>query len=289
VTPKGFCERVNGTSVPLKIKKYSVWIHSALLAAAELGTAEEGTYQYRVGNYVDAQKKWMWSPWYNFTLPNLTQPFTLAVFGDMGVTSHAKTTMQLLTTTLHTNQFDAALVMGDLSYANGDPKVWDEWGTLISPVARHRLWLTVVGNHEREECCGELFMEYRTRFMLPLYYSLDLSFMHLTVLNSEDDIAPGSSQYKWLEEDLRIANQNRAHIPWLVVTSHKPLYCTNTKYCDSKSLMKRRAALEPLFQKFQVDLYISGHVHAYERTYPLHNTTIDQKRGILYLVVGSMW
>jgi hypothetical protein len=215
----------------------------------------------------------------------MTHSVTLAVFADMGISPHAVLMTQLLTTRV--NLFDGVLVAGDLSYADGNPDVWDQWGALISPIAQQRPWITAVGNHERETCCD--YVQYTTRLMLPRYYSVNLPFLHIVVLDSEEDITPDSPQYRWLLQDLQIANQSRTHTPWLIVLSHKPLYCTNKEYCGSKSQLTRREALEPILTKFQVDVYIAGHVHAYERTYPIRKSVIHNKTGVIHLLVGSMY
>lgn len=34
------------------------------------------------------------------------------------------------------------------------------------------------------------------------------------------------SQLAWLEADLKAANANRANVPWILLTSHYPLYCS---------------------------------------------------------------
>ena len=48
-----------------------------------------------------------------------------------------------------------------------------------------------------------------------------------------------------------------------------------------------KQAFEPLFFKYNVNIVICGHVHAYERTYPVYQDVVDMKNGITYIVVGD--
>jgi hypothetical protein len=274
--------RLNGTSVSLSVPpSYRVWLHTVWLVVRNENRMG-GTYRYRVGG--ESAGIWRWSDWSSVeVVANISHTMTtLVVFADMGTTQHAVTITRLLADRV--DFFDGVLVAGDLSYADGDPKVWDHWGELISPVAQHRPWITALGNHEYEACCGDT--QYTTRLMLPRYYSLNLPLVHVTVLDIEE-VTPDSLQYKWLVQDLQSANQNRVQTPWLVILSHKPLYCTNTEYCDSKSQRTLRTILEPLLKTFHVDLYLAGHVHAYERTYPIHNGVVHSKTGTIHLLVGT--
>ena len=54
------------------------------------------------------------------------------------------------------------------------------------------------------------------------YYFLEYGFDQLAV------------QYKWLENDLKVANEaeNRANRPWIIVMGHRPMYCSNTYVND---------------------------------------------------------
>ena len=45
--------------------------------------------------------------------------------------------------------------------------------------------------------------------------------------------------------------------------------------------------LSPLFEKYGVDIVFNGHIHNYERSYPLKNDKVDMKKGIVYIVTGG--
>jgi hypothetical protein len=56
---------------------------------------------------------------------------------------------------------------------------------------------------------------------------------------------------------------NRAQVPWIVVSIHKPLYCS---VIGSPSFA---AELEEIMFQYDVDLLIVGHMHCYERIHPV--------------------
>ncbi|EAU36993.1 acid phosphatase precursor [Aspergillus terreus NIH2624] len=78
------------------------------------------------------------------------------------------------------------------------------------------------------------------------------------------------AQYKWLQQDL--ASVDRRKTPWVIVMSHRPMYSS-----ASSSYQKNvRDAFEGLLLQYGVDAYLSGHIHWYERLFPLGaNGTID--------------
>lgn len=78
-------------------------------------------------------------------------------------------------------------------------------------------------------------------------------------------------QYKWLVDDLK--KIDRTKTPFVIVMSHRPMYSTQTSSYQTNI----RAAWEEVFLKYEVDVYISGHIHWYERMFPLGaNGTIDR-------------
>lgn len=52
-----------------------------------------------------------------------------------------------------------------------------------------------------------------------MFYSYDFGGIHILSFNTEeqyDSFAPGSEQYKFIEEDLIKANENRKNVPWVI-------------------------------------------------------------------------
>jgi hypothetical protein len=111
-----------------------------------------------------------------------------------------------------------------------------------------------------------------------LYYSYDINNVHFVSLNSEIPYQKFDEEYKlafqkWLDNDLHLTNKR-----WKVVYLHRPLYCSmpDDYHCISSSKWMRNL-LEEILQKNKVDLVLAGHVHAYERLFPIYNNEIDEE------------
>ncbi|KAL2824237.1 Metallo-dependent phosphatase-like protein [Aspergillus cavernicola] len=77
-------------------------------------------------------------------------------------------------------------------------------------------------------------------------------------------------QYQWLKQDL--AAVDRTKTPWVFVMSHRPMYSS----AYSSYQQNLRDAFEGLLLEYGVDAYLSGHIHWYERMWPMgFNGSID--------------
>ncbi|PIO68899.1 hypothetical protein TELCIR_09296, partial [Teladorsagia circumcincta] len=112
----------------------------------------------------------------------------------------------------------------------------------------------------------------------------DLGPVHWVALSTEyygfyDTVGKGSllNQLNWLQKDLELANLNRGRIPWIVTYLHRPFYCSAAHSDDCTgfdNVMIRNGyddmpGLEKPFLHYAVDLGFWGHVHYYERFYPV--------------------
>jgi len=157
------------------------------------------------------------------------------------------------------------------------------------------------------------FTAYRHRFRMPsqesgagevenMWSSFDQGLVHYVMLNTETDF-PGSpegngtisasgpfgggrnsEQLVWLEHDLQAANANRHHIPWIIVLGHRPIYTgtiAEAALVDSENIAVG-TVFAPILTKHHVDIYFAGHLHLYERMYPISNGVPHPYSGNVY-------
>lgn len=114
------------------------------------------------------------------------------------------------TTLEHISQsnYDVLLLPGDLSYADMLQPLWDSFGRLVDTLASQRPWMVTLGNYEVEQIPPihkTPFTAYNVRWHMPfeesgstsnLYYSFEVSGVHVIMLGSYTDFGSGSDQYQ---------------------------------------------------------------------------------------------
>eukprot|EP00900_Chrysochromulina_parva_P006771 jgi/Chrpa1/16095/Chrysochromulina_OHIO_Genome00022750-RA len=260
---------------------------SPLICTATLSGLLAGrTYGYRVAGHTRD---------YSFTMPpdptsgEGTYPFSVGLTADLGQTRASRANVELLRRRAETVGVGVVLLAGDLSYADGWLPRWDTYGRMMEPLAAAVPVMTTAGNHELGS--GEGFVSYNARYPMPhtasgsptnLWYSIDVGPVHLISLCSYAATAPGSLQHRWLRRDL--ARIDRSMTPWVIVMMHAPWYNTNSGHKGEAELMRQH--MEADLYEAGVDLVLSGHVHAYERTLPVYRGLVDEC-GPVYLNLGD--
>jgi Calcineurin-like phosphoesterase len=210
------------------------------------------------------------------------------------------------------------LIAGDLSYADSDPARWTSWMDLVEPLVRSTPMHVAAGNHEIE-CdtqTNAIFVPYEHWFRNPnriapaamepvteeykktlwhhscsapsefqgvynygnSFYSYQHGLVHIVVLNSYSDCRTGSVQYQWLESELR-KRVDRSKTPWLLVAFHAPLYTTFLGHVNEVEALRMKAAMEPLFVEYGVNLIVSGELPLEAETRTLVRTTGNYQLG----------
>jgi hypothetical protein len=115
------------------------------------------------------------------------------------------------------------------------------------------------------------------------WYSFDVGPVHIVYYSTEHDFLPASSQYMWLERDLRSVNRSRT--PWVIVGAHRPMYTTIVRDIGNGITEMLHQTLEPMFYKYQVDVNLFAHIHSYERSCPMYREQCVND-GITHVLIG---
>ena len=206
---------------------------------------------------------------------------------------------------------DMVLHAGDLAYAGTSgsadgreiEQIWDYWGRQNQVFSGKYPYMLTVGNHEQ-------FYNYTSfihRFYMPqngagsFWYSYDAGYFHVLSFSSEQSYLPGSEQYAFIVADLEKASANLQNVPWIVAVDHRPLYCSDEDewgaHNGDPATSQLSRVLEPLFVQYRVNVVISGHMHVFERSFPVFNATTPYGPGDnvyaakqsppVYITVGS--
>ena len=178
--------------------------------------------------------------------------FNFVAAGDWGCGNEAIQTFSMM----RSMEPELYLGLGDYSYENS----MDCWYDIVESAGK--AFKISLGNHDTE---GKLLQSYMDRFGIKSqYYSFDYLNAHFIALSTELSKQESTKQLLFTRNDLlkTKANQNT---DWIFVFFHKPFYPDN----PDPDIINMRKEYHPLFEKFGVDLVIQGHLHNYQRSYPL--------------------
>lgn len=272
--------------------------------ATLLGLKENTKYYYRVGSQIGG-----WSKTFTFrTFVNTgyeTTTTTWAVIGDMGTNSQSDNTISRLKTLVANDEIVGILHNGDIAYADGVQRRWDEYGRKVEDITANTQYQTVPGNHEMAIVTYLGLEGYKNRWFMPYnfpieraggqeayWYSFTRGPLRVIGLNSEshmDVSLISGEQLAWIKTALIEAQRTRDQHPWLFVMLHRPLYCTSTRHTECGTFAQwLREWLEDLFHEYKVDVVVTAHMHNYERTTPLYKSQVQPAgQAPVYIVNGA--
>lgn len=181
------------------------------------------------------------------------------------------------------NGFDLFFSLGDLVQLGFLDTEWRQAIDALSPTAMRIPFRPLVGNHETLLNGIQLY----ERYMYPkgvdtgngsrLWQRIDLGRVHFFLLDMEWGTETfGADQKAWLERQLKSVPA----LDWKIVMDHC-FYYASGRVADSRQWyddMQAIDALSPTFEKYKVDLVVTGHDHHIELLG--HN-------GVTYAVIGA--
>jgi glucose/arabinose dehydrogenase/predicted phosphodiesterase len=204
--------------------------------------------------------------------------FNFASVGDWGCTPNSKNTVK----NIIDKEPELILGLGDYAYK----KNANCWFQIIKPID-HKMKI-VIGNHDHLFYIDNntfyssqpQLQQYTGHFNLTeQYYSFNHQKVHFLAMSTEVPFEIGSKQYNFVTKDLKKAASN-PKINWIVVFYHRAAY-TSPVFPGSASNTDVRDIYHPLFDKYGVDLVIQGHIHAYQRSYPIKYNATDSFNPII--------
>lgn len=147
-------------------------------------------------------------------------------------------------------------------------------------------------NYVDDDSGGECNVPFMKRFNMPhdkddeknIWFDFAYGSIHFVFLSFEHDFRQGSIQWKWLEKTLK--NVNRVLTPYVVVVSHRPMYCSGNFSDDYRMTQHIQLEIEDLFYIYHVDLFFGGHYHSYERSCPVFKQKCNVD-GTIHVLSGS--
>lgn len=255
-------------------------MHEVRLEDLKTGTQ----YFYRVET-VDESGEGVYSDGFTFsTAVDEATPYAFAVIGDTQGNPEVSAKLSKLA---WAQRPSFAVHAGDLVSTGRDSDHWTQhffpgMEELISRVPVY----PVLGNHEDD---SPLYYQYMSIPDPEYYYQFRYGNAHFFMLDTNRNVGPGSEQFVWLEQAL-----SESHATWKFVCHHHPPYSSDEN--DFGDLWKTNVStrgdtdarqLVTLYEKNGVDIVWTGHIHSYERTWPVGGGAARQSGAPIYMITGG--
>ena len=188
---------------------------------------------------------------------------------------------------------DLWMLIGDNSYDGDDPAFQvNFFAAYQTNLMKNSMLFSVPGNHDYSNSstlAASHNIPYFSIFSLPTqaeaggiasgteqWYSFDYGPIHFVMLDGYGQSSIGQRIYGdtinnpsviWLKQDLAATTKK-----WKIVYQHFPPYTRGGHNSETEGdLIGIRQNINPILERFGVDMVVMGHSHGYERSYPLHD------------------
>jgi hypothetical protein len=248
------------------------------------GLKPQTPYHYVV-EATDDRGRTIRSPLLTFQTAN--HPETPFAFGVLADTQENPRVCKILSDLLWMQRPNFVIIPGDLVDTGPNKRQWvEEFFPGMQPLASRVAFFPVLGNHEQNAA------HYYNYMSLPdpeYYYTFHYGNAQFFMLDSNKRCDEASEQYKWLEQQLTDSTAI-----WKFVSYHHPSYSSDEDdYGDmwkgERSTLgdERIRPLVTLYDRYGVDIVWNGHIHSYERTWPLKEDKTVEADGTIYMITGG--
>lgn len=264
-------------------------LHSARLT----GLKPETGYYYQILLEEEGREVTLRGEISSFQTASLAKtPFAFTVMGDTQGNPKVNGELAKQAWALRPNFL---IIPGDLVDDGPIKNQWvNEFFASMNPLFCRVPFYPVLGNHERN---ADHYYKYMDLPPPEYYYSFRYGNAIFFMIDSNKKVDSESEQYRWMEGQLQaiaeLERTGQSDIVWKFVSYHHPSYSSDED--DYGNLWKGKSTwgdmrirpLTELFDRYGIDIVWNGHIHSYERTWPIREGDVVQKDGTVYMITGG--
>ena len=249
----------------------------------DLEASQKYFYSVRIES---ADGETMESPLRSFrTASTKSQAYTFAVIGDTQTNGEVAGRVAELAFE-HRPNF--VVHCGDLVDTGSNKRDWtDTFFPAMQPLLAHAPMMPVLGNHEQD---AKLYYDYMDLPDPERWYSFEYGNAEFFMIDGNRSLADQSAQLEWLKSALK-----KSRATWRFAVLHQPPYTSDSNdYGDTGKTSSTRGDMNvrnivALLERYGVDLCFSGHVHDYERTFPVLEGKVQcyEQGGVIYVTAAG--
>lgn len=213
------------------------------------------------------------------------EPFTFIAIGD---TQAQPEVVARCSAVAHMHRPNLVVHAGDLVTTGGDKSHWTgHFFPNMQPLIAHAPLMPVLGNHEQD---AQHYYDYMSLPDPERWYAFRYGDAEFFMIDGNRDLGEQSEQLAWLDAALA-----RSEAIWRFAVLHQPPYTSDSDdYGDTTTGDSTRGDLNArhivaVLERHGVDICFSGHVHDYERTFPIKDgaVTTYADGGVIYVTCAG--
>ena len=212
-------------------------------------------------------------------------PFTFVAIGD---TQSQPQVVKRIADLAYETRPSLLVHAGDLVTTGGDKSHWvNHFFPNMRPLIDRVAIMPVLGNHEQD---AQLYYDYMSLPDPERWYTFSYGDADFFMIDGNRSLKDRSEQLEWLDAALAASDAE-----WKFAILHQPPWTSDSNdYGDTLKTSSRRGDMNArnitsTLEKHGVDICFSGHVHDYERTFPLIDGDVVpwDEGGVIYVTTAG--
>ncbi len=213
------------------------------------------------------------------------EPFTFVAIGD---TQSQPQVVKRIADLAYETRPSLLVHAGDLVTTGGDKSHWvNHFFPNLRPLIDRVAIMPVLGNHEQD---AKLYYDYMSLPQPERWYTFSYGDADFFMIDGNRSLQDRSEQLEWLAGALAASDAE-----WKFAILHQPPWTSDSNdYGDTMNTSSKRGDMNArnitsTLEEHGVDICFSGHVHDYERTFPMIDGDVVpwDEGGVIYVTTAG--